>query len=51
LALDVLCTQNHFNGFLFGKLNTTETSKTFTGDAPKAIAMIAVGRAVLDEKP
>ena len=28
-----------------------DASKAFTGDAPKAIAMIAVGRAVLDEKP
>ena len=28
-----------------------DASKTFVGDAPKAIAMIAVARAVLDEKP
>ena len=27
-----------------------DASKAFTGDSPKAIAMIAVGRAVLDEK-
>ena len=28
-----------------------DASKTFVGDAPRATAMIAVGRAVLDEKP